>query len=104
MALLKAMMALALLAVVVWRLAAPITSIWLVAYSVASSAMFSGPGLIWDMDHVGVGALLLHGGLLATGVLLWRDRATTGLLEKAVDASRRRRATDMSSKARSIEN
>jgi hypothetical protein len=40
--------------------------------------MAAGPGVIWAMVHVGLGALLLHGGLFATILLLWRDKATAG--------------------------
>ncbi len=35
--------------------------------------MAAGPVLIWDMAHIRSGALLLHAGLLAGGLLLWRD-------------------------------
>jgi hypothetical protein len=35
--------------------------------------MAAGPVLIWGMVQVGAGALLLHAGLLASLLLLWRD-------------------------------
>ncbi len=37
--------------------------------------MAAGPVLIWEMVHVRLGVLLLHSGLLAGGLLLWRDPA-----------------------------
>jgi len=76
MAVLKAGMAVAAGAAVFWRLGAAVTLPWLAAYAVAGGAMAAGPGVIWAMAHVGLGALLLHGGLFATILLLWRDPAT----------------------------
>ncbi len=73
MAGLKTMLALGAAAAVAWRLAAPVSLSWFAAYAVTGAAMASGPGLIWGMAHVGAGALLLHGGLFATILLLWRD-------------------------------
>lgn len=35
--------------------------------------MMAGPGLIWGLAHIGLGALLLHAGLAATLILLWCD-------------------------------
>jgi hypothetical protein len=84
MAALKAVLAVGALAGVFWRLAAPATLSRLAVYAIASGAMAAGPGLIWGMDHVALGALLLHGGLVASIVLLWRDPASASLLSKAV--------------------
>jgi hypothetical protein len=50
--------------------------------------MAAGPVLIWDMAHVGIGAALLHGGLLAMVLLLWRD-AAVGARLSAIIATRR---------------
>ena len=76
MAALKGGLALVVLVAVFWRLAAPISLLRLAPYAIASGTMVAGPGLIWGMSHVGLGALLLHGGLFASVVLLWRDPAT----------------------------
>jgi hypothetical protein len=73
MAALKALMAAGLAAAILWRLGDTVTPGWLAAYALAGVAMAMGPGLIWGIDHVVPGALLLHGGLLAGMVLLWRD-------------------------------
>ena len=78
----------ALLAAAYWRLAVPAAAWWLAGYAVAGAATVAGPVLIWDMAHVGLGALLLHGGLLAGALLLWRDPAMCSRLAAVV--SRRR--------------
>jgi hypothetical protein len=88
MALLKAAMAAGLIAAAVWRLGAAVTLPWLAAYAAACAAMAAGPVLIWDMAHVGIGAALLHGGLLAMVLLLWRDPAVGARLS-AIIATRR---------------
>ncbi len=84
MAGMKALAAAGLVAAVLWRLAAPVSWTWLTGYALACGAIAAGPGLIWDMVHLRLGALLLHGGLLATVLLLWRDRAMHVRLEQAV--------------------
>jgi hypothetical protein len=81
MAVLKAAIAVGAAAAVYWRLGAAVSLPWLAAYGVAGGAMAAGPGVIWAMAHVGLGALLLHGGLFATILLLWRDPATASRLE-----------------------
>lgn len=80
MALIKAGLALGALGGIVWRLGVPVTLPRLVALGAAGAAMAAGPGLIWGMAHVGLGALLLHGGLAASVVLLWRDPAVAARL------------------------
>jgi hypothetical protein len=75
MAAIKAAMAVGVMAAVVWRLSTPAPTPWLFGYGVAGAVMAAGPGLIWDMAHLGMGALLLHGGLAACAILLWRDPA-----------------------------
>jgi hypothetical protein len=89
--LLRAMAALKLLFVggavgaVIWRAGAPVTAARAALYAASCGAMAMGPGLIWGMAHVGAGALLLHGGLLCTALLLWRDPAVgQGLAELVV--------------------
>jgi len=81
MAVLKAAIAVTAAAVVFWRLGAAITLPWFAAYAAACAAMAAGPGVIWAMVHVGLGAVLLHGGLLAVILLLWRDPGTAGRLQ-----------------------
>jgi len=88
MAALKALMAAGMVAAVLWRLGAVVSPLWLAAYAVACGAMAAGPGVIWGMAHVGLGALLLHGGLLATALLLWRDQAVSTRLSAIVAARR----------------
>lgn len=88
MAVLKAAMAVGAAAAVLWRLGAAVTPAGLAAYAAACGAMAAGPGVIWDMAHVGLGAALLHGGLLATGLLLWRDPALATRLSAVVGARR----------------
>jgi hypothetical protein len=84
MAVIKVLLAGLAGAAVFWRLGGPVGLARLAAYAAASFAMAAGPGLIWGMCHFGAGALLLHGGLLATILLLWRDPATARLLDGAI--------------------
>jgi hypothetical protein len=94
--LLRAMAALKLLvagagaAAVLWRLGAPVSAPRWGAYALAAAAAWAGPGLIWGLDHIALGALLLHGGLIATAALMRRDPATGTRLSEIVA---RRRAT-----------
>jgi hypothetical protein len=70
-------------AAVLWRLVVPAGLPWLAAYAAAAAATVAGPVLIWNLSHIAAGALLLHGGLLATILLLWRDPGTAERLEHA---------------------
>ncbi len=88
MAALKSVIALAATAAVFWRLGAAVTLPWFGGYALACAAMAAGPGLIWGMTHVGFGALLLHGGLFASILLLWRDPAVGTRLAALVAARR----------------
>jgi hypothetical protein len=88
MAVIKAGMAVAVSAAVLWRLGATITLPWFIGYATSCAAMAAGPGLIWGMAHIGLGALLLHGGLLISIVLVWRDPAVSALLANSVAARR----------------
>jgi hypothetical protein len=88
MAALKAVMVMAASAAVLWRLGAAISLPGFVAYAGTCALMAAGPGLIWGMAHVGLGALLLHGGLLATILLIWFDPAVNAKLAGLV-ATRR---------------
>jgi len=42
------------------------------------------PGLIWGLAHILLGAVLLHGGLIAMAVLIWRDPTTRARLSEIV--------------------
>ena len=90
MAGMKAAAAVGLEAAVLWRLALPVSRVRLGFYALGCAAMAAGPGLIWGMAHVRLGALLLHAGLLATVVMLWRDPAMGMRLGAVIE--RRRRA------------
>ncbi len=91
MALIKLSMAALAGGAVLWRLlAAPIRAGWFAAYAVACAAMAAGPGLIWHMDAVRTGAALLHGGLLAAVILVWRDAAVDARLAEIIAARRAR--------------
>jgi hypothetical protein len=73
----------------VWRLGATVSLPWFAAYAVSGVAMAAGPGLIWGMSHIVLGALLLHLGLFATIILLWRDPVVGARLETIIAARRR---------------
>jgi len=90
MAGLKLLFALSATAAVWWRLGFAVSPLRFAAYAAAGAATWVGPGLIWGLVQVGAGAALLHGGLVATSVLLWRDPAVSARLADAV--ARRRRA------------
>jgi hypothetical protein len=93
MAAIKTMMAVAAAAAIWWRLGSPIGGVRLVAYGVAVASMASGPALIWSMVHLAVGAALLHGGLFASLILLWRDPAVSQRLQSLITRRRRTAAT-----------
>jgi hypothetical protein len=84
----KGLMVAGAAASVLWRLGSAITPPWFAAYALACCAMAAGPGLIWNMAHLGAGALLLHGGLVATVLLVWRDPAVSARLEALIAARR----------------
>jgi hypothetical protein len=88
MAVLKALMVAGMTAAVFWRLGAAVTSARLAGYSLACAVMAGGVGLIWQLAHVVAGALLVHGGLIAGALLLWRD-PVVGMRLSAMVAARR---------------
>jgi hypothetical protein len=88
LAIIKSAMAAGAAAAVVWRLGGAISMIRLAAYALAGAAMAAGPGLIWTMMNVATGALLLHAGLAATAILLWRDPAVGRRLSAMIAARR----------------
>lgn len=90
MAALKLLFVAAATAAILWRLRAPVGPTWLAAYAITAAAMAAGPGLVWTMTHVGLGATLLHLGVLGSLVLLWRDPAASQLLAASVTRRRAR--------------
>ena len=90
MAGLKTVMAGGAVAGVLWRLRAPATIGCVVGYAAAGASMLAGPGLVWGLAHIALGALLLHAGLAATVVLLWRDPVVAARLAGLVAARRAR--------------
>jgi hypothetical protein len=90
MAVLKVLFATAATAAVLWRLGAPISPTRWGCYAVAAIPAWAGPGLIWGLAHIALGALLLHGGLIATAIFVWRDPATRARLSEII--ARRREA------------
>jgi len=75
MTVVKAAMALVAAALVAWRLGWPVRPATAAGYVVATSSMAAGVGLIWQLGHIGAGAVLVHGGLVALLGLAWLDRA-----------------------------
>ena len=71
-----------------WRLGSPASWPRFTSYAIAAALMAAGPELIWGMVHLRLGALLLHGGLAALVVLLWRDPATGRRVAELVAARR----------------
>ena len=88
MAALKAMMAAGVAAAVIWRLGVGISLTRFAAYALACGAMTAGPVLIWFMVQISTGAFLLHAGLLAAVLLLWRDPDVTGRMAAMLIARR----------------
>ena len=88
MAILKVGLALGATAAVLWRFGTAVTPAWFAAYAIACGAMGAGPALIWSMAYVGTGALLLHGGLAAGVLLLWRDPGVADRLSAMITARR----------------
>jgi len=91
MAALKLLVAGAATAAVLWRFGAPVSAPRWGAYALAAAAAWAGPGLIWGLEHIVLGALLLHAGLIAMAALVWRDPATRARLSEII--ARRRAAS-----------
>lgn len=91
MALTKALMALAALGLVGWRLRVGAVRVPVLLGLVAASAMLAaGPVLMWHVAHLGTAAGVFHGGLLLLLVVAWADRRATGeALARLVEARRR---------------
>ena len=56
-----------------WRLRFPLALRLAAGYVTTAGIMAAGPGLIWGMDHVVLGAVLLHGAAAVLLVLFLRD-------------------------------
>ncbi len=91
----KAAMALGAVALVWWRMGAPVGRGAVAAYVMAAAVMAVGPGLIWDMRHIALGAVAVHGGLSALLVVGWLDRVGwNGVVREAVARRRLRLVRD----------
>jgi len=91
MAAVKAAMALGAVALVAWRMTAPMGRGTAAAYVGATAVMMVGPGLIWDMQHVAYGAMAVHGGLSLVLLVGWLDREGWSDLLRGAVARRRAR-------------
>lgn len=91
MAVVKAAMALGAAALVGWRFGSPVRAATALAYIAGASSMAAGAGLIWQLGHIGAGALLVHGGLLALAGIAWLDRTGWDQAAGAISASIRSR-------------
>ena len=96
MALLKSLLALGVVAALLWRLGEGVTLARFALYALAAGAMVAGPGLVWGMAYVRTGAALLHGGLLVAAVLLWRDPVVAARLARLLS----KRTSDRSAAGR----
>lgn len=89
MAVVKAMIAVALLGLTTWRLGHPLP-IWLgLLYSSGCALMMAAPGVIWHLTAVGSGAALFHGGVLLWLAALAADHDTARTLVQRVVSARR---------------
>jgi len=87
MALIKVVLAAGVVWLIAWRLRFPVNPLLAAGYIAGAAVMAIGPGLIWDMAHVALGALLLHGAGALLLVLFWRDPGSPAMTWSA----RRRR-------------
>jgi hypothetical protein len=92
MAGIKSLLVIGAASVVFWRLNDRASVARFAAYAGLTAVMAAGLGEIWQMAHVGLGALMLHGGLAATAVLVWFDPCVHQRLAMAV--SQRRQSRD----------
>lgn len=88
MAGLKTLIAAGVTAAVLWRLAVPVTPLRLAAYAATGAITTAGLWQIGSTAHVGVGAVMVDGGLMASVLLLWRDPAVSGRIGAIVQARR----------------
>ncbi len=90
MAVLKGVCAAGAVALVWWRSGYPATLRVTMSYVAACLLMAAGPGLIWSMAHVALGAVLFHAGLALLLLVCWTDRASTEDLLAGLGAPRAR--------------
>jgi hypothetical protein len=74
MSIVKAVMALALVAVTAWRLGYPASSLRAVSYISSAALLSAAPVFIWQMAHVAIGAVAFHFGILLLLGTAWVDR------------------------------
>ncbi len=91
MAVVKGAMVIAAAILVAWRLSAPARPLAALGYVAGVSSMAAGAGLIWQLEHVAAGAVMVHGGLVALAGLSWMDRAGWAQAASAMSASMRSR-------------
>lgn len=80
MALLKVLLLVGAAWFVDWRLRFPVHPALAGGYLAGLAAMTAGPGLIWGMAHVLLGAVLLHSGLAVVLLLVWRDPGSAAMI------------------------
>lgn len=80
MALVKLLLVAGAVWLVDWRLHFPASKTLTAAYLAGLALAAAGPGLIWGMAHVALGAVLLHAGLILVGVAVWRDPGSPAML------------------------
>ena len=56
-----------------WRLRQPVGAPAAAAYLAGLGLMAVGPGLIWNLQHLILGAVLLHTGVVLLIMLAWKD-------------------------------
>ncbi|MDQ2802819.1 MAG: hypothetical protein M3Y41_09090, partial [Pseudomonadota bacterium] len=95
MAVFKAALAAGAVWLVWWRSGYPVTLRLAMSYITACFLMAAGPGLVWSMAHVALGAVLVHAGLALLLAACWFDRGSTQDLVAALGErhARRRRET-----------
>ena len=77
---LKVVLALGVAWLVDWRLRFPINPRLAAGYIAGVAVMACGPGLIWGMAHVALGAALLHGAGALLLVLFCRDPGSPAMV------------------------
>jgi hypothetical protein len=74
MALIKSMIAIAVVGAVFWRLAWPVSRTAGAAYLVCSWALAGSTMLIWQLSYIVTAALLFHAAALSLLLVSWRER------------------------------
>jgi hypothetical protein len=92
MAAVKAGMALLAVALVCWRLRFPMRPGLAAAAIGGAALMAAAPGMIWQMQHMILAAVLFHGGLLLLLGLGWADRDGSAQALRAVISTKALRA------------